>query len=271
MKAHHRITGEGPTVVLLHGSMASQEQWRPLVQELQVEYRVITMDLLGYGKTPFPENPATYGLDDESAVLQHIIETTLPKDEPYHLIGHSYGGAVAMYHGYIHKSRVCSLTAIEPMAFHLLEKSHQHLRISQQMIEEIRGDISRGDAIEGAEKFIDLWMSTGTFDRLGEREKTVLGKGVKKMVLDFQAAAAEPLSITDYATLPRPFNLIAGRKSPPYSLSITELIAREIEGNGLFWVDGGHFSPVSHYYQVNPLIKQLLADAEKLKNEGVHF
>jgi len=215
MVAHYRITGEGPAVVLLHGSMASQEQWLPLVRELRAEYRVITMDLPGYGKTPFPENPATYGLNDESAMLQGIIETTLAPDEPYHLIGHSYGGAVAMYHGYSHQNRVSSVTVIEPMAFHLLDKSHQHLRVSAAMIEEIRGDIGRGDTIQGAEKFIDLWMPPGTFKRLGEREKAVLGEGVKKMVLDFQAAATEPLSITDYATLPRPFNLIAGRKSPP--------------------------------------------------------
>jgi len=262
MKAKYSVTGSGKGVVLLHGSMATRTQWRPLIEELQQEYRVIAMDLSGYGETPYPENPETYSLKYESDLLNEVLSDTLEEHEAYHLIGHSYGGAVALHHAYHHCERVRSLIAIEPMSYHLLEGGNEYLLASEAMIEEITEDIAGGRSSVGAEKFIDLWMSPGTFRRLSEREKQVLSDGVMKMVLDFQAAKTEPLTPHDLMRLPCLFSLIAGKKSPPYSLSITKCIVSINPNSELFWVDGGHFSPVSHAHQVNPLIHSLLKAAD---------
>ena len=237
-------------------------QWRPLIQELEQDYRIITMDLSGYGGTPYPENPDTYSLKYESDLLNDVLSATLEEHEPYHLVGHSYGGAVALHHAYHQRERVHSLIAIEPMSYHLLKKEDEYLLASEAMVKEISGDIARGMSITGAEKFIDLWVSPGTFNRLSEQEKQVLSEGVKKMVLDFKAAKTEPLAAHDLTQLPRLFSLIAGKASPPYSLCITKRIVSINPNSELFWVDGGHFSPVSHAHQVNPLIHSLLKAAD---------
>ena len=263
MKAKYSVTGTGKAVVLLHGSMASRTQWRSLMDELRQNFRVIAMDLSGYGETPFPENPESYSLKYESDLLNGVVAYTLDEGESYHLVGHSYGGAVALHHAYHHRERVRSLIAIEPMSFHLLEKDHEHLLASEDMIAEISRDIAQGRSMDGAEKFIDLWMSSGTFRRLSEQEKGVLSNGVRKMVLDFQAAATEPLTMDDCGQLPGTFSLIAGKQSPPYSLCITQRIVQEISHSELFWVDGGHFSTVSHPYQINLLIHSLLRAADR--------
>ncbi len=248
--------------MLLHGSMAMKTQWRQLIKELQQDYRIITMDLSGYGGTPFPGNPDAYSLKYESDLLNEVLSATLEEHEPYHLVGHSYGGAVALHHAYHQGERVHSLIAIEPMSYHLLAEDDENLLISEAMIEEILRDIAQNKSRAGAEKFIDLWMSPGTFNRLSELEKQVLSKGVKKMVLDFKAAKTEPLTTHDLKRLPGLFSLIAGKQSPPYSLCITKRIASIHPGSELFWVDGGHFSPVSHAHQVNPLIHALLKEAD---------
>ena len=261
MKAKYSVEGTGEAVVLLHGSMAMRTQWRQLVEELQQDFKVITMDLSGYGSTPFPDNSETYGLKYESDLLNEVLSATLEEQEHYHLVGHSYGGTVALHHAYHHCERIHSLIAIEPMSYHLLEDDHEYLLASEEMVQEIKKDIATGKSISGAEKFIDLWMSPGTFNRLSEQEKLVLSEGVKKMVLDFKAAKTEPLTIHDLTKLPRLFSLIAGKKSPPYSLCITNRILSNNPNSELFWVDGGHFSPVSHAHQVNPLIHSLLKAA----------
>lgn len=258
MSVSFEVSGSGEAVVLLHGSMASKEQWRMLARELTPRYKVITMDLKGYGKTPPPEDQDNYMLKDESDMLVSILDRTLPQDENYHILGHSYGGAVALHHAYHHRRRVASLTAIEPMAYHLLPESHEVLSISQQMINDIRSDIQRGESDKGARKFIDLWMRPGTFDNLADREKKVLSEGVKKMVIDFRAAANDPLTINEYADLPMPVCLIAGKDSPPYSLSISRVVAQAIPNICLHWVDGGHFAPFTHGHQVTPIILDFL-------------
>lgn len=232
------------------------------MHELARDFRVIAMDLSGYGGTPYPESPEEYSLQHETELLLEVVGETLGQEEPYHLIGHSYGGVVALYHAYHHSSRISSLTAIEPMAYHLLDADHEQLVASKNMVAEITSDIEQDRTIEAAEKFINTWMAPGAFSRLGQREKIMLGEGVKKMVLDFKAASSTRLTIEDYARLPRPFTVIAGRQSPPYSLAITDRIVTNIKDSELIWVDGGHFAPVTHYYQVNPLIVDILEKAE---------
>jgi len=44
--------GQGPTVILLHSSVAGARQWRSLMDVLADRYRVIAINLIGYGKTP---------------------------------------------------------------------------------------------------------------------------------------------------------------------------------------------------------------------------
>lgn len=256
------VTGKGTPVVFLHGSMAVKEQWSGITRELADRHKVISTDLIGYGETPRPQDLQNYSLKDESLLLQVVLDAAIGTDEAYHLVGHSYGGVVALYHAYHHRARIISLTTIEPMAFHLLDRNHSLLRESQMMVEEIVRHIEDGNPIAGAEMFIDLWMPPGTFARLSDREKLVLGEGVKKMVADFRGAANEPLSLDDYAALPMPHCLIAGKASPPYSLGITEAILKAIPTIEQHWVDGGHFSPVSHPHQVNPLIADFIKRAE---------
>lgn len=264
MTAGFCIKGEGKAVVLLHGSMASKEQWRGFTEVLVPRYKVIAVDLIGYGanmRAPYSED---YSLRDESELLQSVLQATIGPDESYHLVGHSYGGVVAMHHAYHQQARVESLTIIEPMAFHLLGKDHTLIHESRQMVEEIKQLIKEGNAIAGAEKFIDLWMPPGTFAKIGEREKILLGEGVKKMVMDFHAAVSEPLSARDYAELPMPVCLIAGKASPPYSLGISEKVAQTIPGIEYHWVDGGHFSLVSHAEQVNPIIADFIGHLDAI-------
>lgn len=262
MTVSFSVHGEGSAIVLLHGSMASKEQWIPLTNEMAQEYQVISLDLLGYGGAPLPASPDSYSLRDESDRLCSVLARTLLPEKAYHLVGHSYGGVVALYHAFHHRKEVKSLTIFEPMAFHLLAPDHPLLGASRLMVEEISRDIEAGREVEGAAKFIELWMPPGTFDKIGDQEKKALGKGVKKMVLDFRAAATEPLAAADYSELPMPVCLITGKASPPFSLCISEVVAATVPGIQLHRVEGGHFAPVSHSQLVNPIIADFVRAVE---------
>jgi len=258
MKNNYKVFGQGETVVLVHGSMGSKEQWRPLATELSKEFQVVTFDLLGYGQSPWPASPPSYCLADESQHLLFILDQIQSGDAPYHLVGHSYGGAVALAHACHFREHIKSLTLIEPMSYHLLPKDHPLLLGSQMMIQELTADIEKGNAISAARKFIDLWMAPGSFDRRGEQEQEILAKGVKKMVFDFYSAASEPISPEDISDLTMPLCLITGKKSPPYSISISEVVAEAVRQRQLHHVEGGHFAPFTHGPSVNPHIAKFL-------------
>ena len=49
----------GPPIVLLHSSMSSKSQWRELIDSLRDRYRLIAIDLLGYGESAHAVVPAS--------------------------------------------------------------------------------------------------------------------------------------------------------------------------------------------------------------------
>jgi pimeloyl-ACP methyl ester carboxylesterase len=82
------------TVILLHGIAATSKTWDPLIKELDTErYRVISMDLLGFGKSPMPKN-CKYRAEDH---VKHIHKTIkkLKVRRPYIIVGHSMGSIIA--------------------------------------------------------------------------------------------------------------------------------------------------------------------------------
>lgn len=263
MKQHFTVYGSGEAIVLLHGSMASKEQWSSLARQLSKNYRVITIDLLGYGRSPLPDNLKKYDMKQESS---HISETLIEVGDvtQYHLLGHSYGGAVALYHAYIHRPQVTSLTVYEPMSYNLLENGHPLLEESHRMAADIVKDIESGNSVVGAKKFIDLWLPEGTFDRTTEMEKAFLAAGVKMMVHNFRSATTTPCSPEDYQALDIPTCLLAGKLSPVFSLSIADVVAACLPDIEVHRVEGGHVGLFSHPYSTNPIIFDFLKRQKQL-------
>src|SRR5690348_9869377 len=109
--------GSGETVLLLHATASSSAQWFDLAGVLRANCHVVAPDLYGYGETdPWPGN-RPFALSEEAA----LADAVLPRDgRPVHLVGHSYGGAVALRFALQQPERLRSLVLIEPVAFHLL-------------------------------------------------------------------------------------------------------------------------------------------------------
>src|SRR5215510_8252736 len=104
-------------IVLLHCSGSTGAQWRALAAELGDRYRVLTPDLIGYGAAAPWSGRGQFRLADEAAPVRSVIGRVA---EPVHLVGHSYGGAVALHIARTRPELLRSLTLIEPSAFHLL-------------------------------------------------------------------------------------------------------------------------------------------------------
>ena len=112
-----RESGSGPTVVCLHSSASTSAQWRALAEHLSDRFRVLAVDLHGCGRTPAWTQPRPLRLDDEVALLEPVWRSAGPN---FHIVGHSYGGAVALKAALRHAGRIASLVVYEPVMFGLL-------------------------------------------------------------------------------------------------------------------------------------------------------
>ena len=111
------MTNQIEPVVLIHCSGSSGAQWRALAASLSDRYHVLAPDLIGYGGSAPWASRAEFCLAQEAALIRSLIGRL---QRPVHLVGHSYGGAVALHIARTRPELLRSLTLVEPSAFHLL-------------------------------------------------------------------------------------------------------------------------------------------------------
>ncbi|WP_202804901.1 alpha/beta fold hydrolase [Nocardia brasiliensis] len=105
IRLHVHRWGDGPPVVLVHGSiLGGRETWRAQ-RPLTSRWTLLAPDRPGHGETPY----ARQDFEAEARLL-----ATQLLDRPVHLVGLSYGGIVAMYAAAQRPENVRSLTVVEP-------------------------------------------------------------------------------------------------------------------------------------------------------------
>lgn len=107
---HYWQSGQGPDVVLVHGLGGNLAGWHlGIVPELQQEYRVLTYDLRGHGRSDTA--PAGYTTGDMVQDLRAVLDAL--EIEQAAVVGHSWGGDVALHFAQLHPSRVSELVVVE--------------------------------------------------------------------------------------------------------------------------------------------------------------
>lgn len=258
IKKGYIVHGHGPVIVLLHSSMSSKEQWKPLIKLLHPRFRLIAIDLSGYGDNELPQSPQTFSTDDEISLIDGILKKETSDDEPFHLVGHSYGGAIALKFTLKRLARVRTLTLFEPVAFHLLPPggpAHNEIRT---VVKRLTRAMDGKDKTSATQIFIDYWSGHGTFEQLNSGNQITFIQYIDKVMLDFQALFNESSTLKDYSTIWLPICMIKGEQSPLSSLQIFAILEQHLPHHSIHSVPGGHMSPLTHVNKVNKIIENFL-------------
>lgn len=237
--------------------MSSQSQWNKLVAREAGRYRFVAVDLLGYGRAPFPLDPDGFTLAHEVDAVMASIAAHVDAHEPIHLVGHSYGGATALRLARELGARVQSLCVFEPVAFHLLPHDSPVRAQVCALVEAIDSAPTRHD---GARAFIDYWNAAGTFDTLAEAQQARFAAQVEKVLLDFRALLGEPVTLADCAQLTMPALVMSGSASPRSTRELAALLADALGNAASAQVAGGHMAPITHADAVNGLVAAFLRE-----------
>lgn len=112
--------GEGPTVVLVHGIASSSITFLHLVPLLEPNFRCVSIDILGFGRSPAPEG-AEYTLDEHVAAVHTTIKA-LKLRGPLIVVGHSLGSLISARFAAEHPHLVGHLVLVSPPVY--LPPSH---------------------------------------------------------------------------------------------------------------------------------------------------
>jgi pimeloyl-ACP methyl ester carboxylesterase len=246
-----------PRVIALHCSLSSGRQWAPLVQAIGPRRRVIAPDISGYGGAALSQLAATT-LSNEVAFLRTQLAEVRG---PVHLIGHSYGAAIAfeMATASSMASRVRTLTLIEPILPTILLDHEQDLPLYTRFSEfaaEVRCAVQRGDMRCAVNLSGEFWKDTGAPDG-GIVPEAVerLSHVVRKLVVDFNVVFARQSVADDARLIKIPTLLLSGGLSPDVTQRIVLRLAKRIKGARVEHLPhAGHMLPITHATEVNARI-----------------
>jgi pimeloyl-ACP methyl ester carboxylesterase len=251
-------------VIALHCSGADASQWRCLSEVLGADYAMLTPEHYGTESRGQWTGEHAFTLDDEAAISIALIDES---DEKVHLVGHSYGGGVALYVALRRPNRVASLSLYEPTAFHLLRQMGE---AGAQAYAEIRGVAARmsqciatGDYRAGIADFVDYWNSHGAWKAMRPAAQSALIRWAPKASLDFQALVDDPTSAKAYAALKFPVLILRGEHAPLPTRVISERLIEILPKSRLKIIAGaGHMGPLTHASEVSRLIIQHISAVE---------
>lgn len=242
-------------VVCFHSSQSSGAQWRPLLHSFRdPPPAVATPDLIGYGRAPQP----VQGFAEDFRLADEITHLNTHSDalqqRPLHLVGHSYGGALALKWAREHPQAVASVTLYEPVSFHVLGDDDP----AREEISAIAAQMDSLSDAEAAALFVDYWNHPGYFAALPERVRRTMIAQQPKVNADFAALLHEPASLEDYAAVTCPVLLLHGSDSPLSSRRVAALLATTLPECQEQTVAGGHMAPLTDASQVVPLMSEFL-------------
>jgi pimeloyl-ACP methyl ester carboxylesterase len=248
--------GVGEPAVLLHSTGGSSGQWRRLVAELAGRFHVIAPDLCGYGGTGAWHGDGEISLAAEAGMVAALIEGL---DEPVHLVGHSFGGAVALRLAQARPELVKSMVLIEPVAFHLLRAGDaidgESFEEISRVADGVARALARGDLQGGFGRFFDYWSGAGAWAALPAEKRGAMALRLGKVALDFWSALNDPARLGDLARLDVPTLVIRGGTSPIPVRRIAWHLGRTLPRARLETLEGaGHMAPLTHASEVNALL-----------------
>lgn len=240
-----------PRLMLLHSGAASHRQWRPLIAALGSGWHIVAPDLIGHGETPMPDHGKPT-LEEEVALLIALLERM---DGPVHLVGHSYGGAMALELARHQPHRIASLAMYEPVAFGLLRDSGQREAWREIELVALRHIelVENGDARAAAIAFLDYWVGSGALQAMPEHMQAYVTGCMNTVANEFRELLQAPeTTVVDLKSLAMPVLLLCGSETTLAARGVIAELRRLLPAARYTNLAGAaHMAPVTHPDRVN--------------------
>ena len=258
-----------PTVIALHCSGGNGAQWDALAAALGNGFNVIAPDLIGCESTGHWTGDSPFSLSEEAAPIMRLIDAA---PTPVHLVGHSYGGCVAMRAAYERPGRIASLSLYEPVAFYALGAAGTEGKLAYKEIYgrycDIQLALKCGAPEAAAEIFVNYWNGAGAWNTLHPKVRAAVVRYIPKAPLEFEATFGEHVPLTAYR-FNFPVLLMRGEHTPVTTWIVAEQLACAMRAP-VERIDGaGHMGPLTHAETVMAKIVRTLRQAELGASRGV--
>lgn len=251
------VCGAGDPLVLLHAGIADRRMWDEQLDPFAAGYRVVRIDLRGFGETTADASPFTHH-GDVDAVLEAL------GIDGAHVVGASMGAAVALDVALHHPERVAALVLIGPaLGGHRFQDPELHA--AWERTDEL---VASGELGSAADLELSLWLAgphrlvEELDDDLRERLREMLVRSYTLETGDEQDPPGGPAS-GRLAGITAPTLLLVGALDRPDIHRIADLLAERLPAARRIRLAGvAHLPSVETPERVNRLILEFLGEVE---------
>ncbi len=252
--------GTGEPVVLVHSSVSGNRQWKRLVQDLQPYFRVMAVNLFGYGETSAWNEKATQTIADQADLVLSLVRD-IPG--PVRIVGHSFGGSVACKAAVMLGKRASHLFLFEPTLFHLLAQNGRREAYAEAtaLRDFIKSHGKKDDWDAVTERFVDYWIGDGGWAAMPHDRRLAYIQLLRPNYCEWDCLETDRTTIEEFARIPAKAMIAYTPDARRPSREIAQLFEDKCPNWSVVRIaEGGHMAPLTHPHVVNPIIAGFLSE-----------
>lgn len=252
-------------IVFIHGSYASTSTWKKIVQQLALTHHCITIKLPGHCGMPDPDDFNAPNINTELAIIESVItELTVQANQPIHLIGHSFGGVVALALALKGTVNISQLTLFEPVSTWVFKSVGDHNMMAQvnAFIQDYRESISNNEPYVCGQ-VINFWGGEGSFEPLPDFIKDGMAALTKNNNRHWTLCENMHHHRSALNALTIPTKLVCGSASNLIAQTIVQHLSHELPNAKQYKIaNASHFLVTSHANACVDIIKDQAVDTK---------
>jgi pimeloyl-ACP methyl ester carboxylesterase len=241
------------TTLLLHSSGLTGRQWRGLIRELPGPRLAPTYS--GYpGGPSWTEGPAW---EADTEVILQILDGL---EGPVDLVGHSYGGAVALRVAVRRPDRIRRMVLHDPVVWGMLEEDGQGTledSLGPALFDRLLCEETGGDE-PWLEAFLAYWNGEGAWQSMSERNRAALLQVGRKVFREVWDLCTDRTPASAYDGVECPVRITMGADSPSEERRVCHTLAGRLPQRELCVLPCGHMAPLTHPKLFHRMVREFL-------------
>lgn len=252
---YYETVGQGEPVFFIHGSYASTSTWRKMVERVSLTHQCILFKLPGHCGLPDPPDFDNPTIETELSLIEAVVNEFAgltgfeSSNSPgIHLVGHSYGGVVALALALKGSIKLRKLTLYEPVATWLVDlaEDDQLMAAVELFLKPYRRDVAVGVPFAGGQ-VIDFWCDSPEFKKFPDKVKDQLMLLQQNNIRHWDICTRVSHNVEDIKGLEVPTHLVVGENSSLVAHGIIDLLAGWLPNGERYLIPGAnHFLVTSH-------------------------
>ncbi len=243
----YELTGEGPPLVLIHGSWGDHNNWGAVVPRLAESFTVLSYDRRGHSPSEAPSGQGS--VNDDSADLAALVNSL--DLSPAHIVGNSFGASIVLRVAGRYPEIFRSLAVHEPPLLDFLaagSEFEEASRTASEAIGPVLQLLHNGNNREAAQLFAEtVAIGPGGWERMPEAARETWIKNAPTFLDESRDPEMATCDLAPLSGFPHPALLSYGLQSAPFFPAIVAKVAQAMPQAQVYvYEDAGHVPHVSH-------------------------